>query len=89
MVVSLNYSLIPSPAAHYPIQPYVSENPVEGSDSRQKPIERHSRLRQPHAGIMTGGFHYNDNGPRSRYDNRLRLQFSDADQVGRLVDIYA
>jgi hypothetical protein len=87
MVGSLDYSLIPSPAAHYPIQPYISENAADGSESRQKSIGRHNRFRQSHTGIMTGGTHYN--GPRSRYDHSRRLQYSDADQVGRLVDIYA
>jgi hypothetical protein len=87
MVVSLNYNLIPSPAAHYPIQPYISENAVTCPDSGQKSIERHNRFKQPHTGIMTGGTH--TSVPRSRYDDSRRLQNYDADQVGRLVDIYA
>ncbi len=87
MVVSSNYNLIPCPAHHYPIQPYISENAAAYPDPGQESIERHNRFRQPHSDITAGAVHFNI--PGSRYDVSRCLQYSDADQVGRLVDIYA
>jgi len=87
MVVSLNYNLVPISANHYPIQPYILENEAAYPDPGQKSIERHNRFRQPHSDIMTGAIHFNAAG--SQYNASRCLQYSDADPVGRLIDIYA
>jgi len=87
MVVSLNYNLVPCSVNHYPIQPYVSEKTEAYPDPVKQSIERRYGFRQPHSEIKTGAIHFRISG--SRYDHSQCLQFSDADQVGRLVDIYA
>ena len=87
MVVSLNYNLVPFSANSYPIQPYFLENAPAYPDPGQESIERHVRFRQPHSEILTGAIHSKITG--SRYDADRCLQYSDADQVGRLIDIYA
>ena len=87
MVVSSNYNLIPYPDHHYPIQPYISENAVAKKHPGQESIERSDRFQQPRAAIKANAIHFDmtDN----RYDFSRCLRCSDADQVGRLVDIYA
>jgi hypothetical protein len=87
MVVSSNYNLIPYPTHHYPIQAYISDNAAAYPDPGKESIERHNRFRQPHSDIMADTIYFNI--PGSRYDVSRCLQYCDADQVGRLVDIYA
>jgi hypothetical protein len=87
MVVSSNYNLIPYPDHHYPIQLYLSENALANQHSGQESIERHDRFRQPHLNFKTGTIHIDI--PNNRYDISLCLQYSDVDQVGHLIDIYA
>jgi hypothetical protein len=87
MVVSSNYNLIPYPEHHYPIQPYISENALANQHRGQESIERHDRLQQPRADIKAGAVHFDM--PDNRYDFSRCLHSSDADQVGRLLDIYA
>ena len=87
MVVSSNYNLIPYPDHHYPIQPYISEKALAHRHPGQESIERHNRFRQPRSTIETGAIHFSM--PHNRYDASQCLQYSDADQVGRLLDLYA
>jgi hypothetical protein len=87
MVVSSNYNLIPYPDYHYPIQPYISENALANQHPGPESIERHDRFQQPRADITAGVIHFNM--PDNRYDFSRCLLYSDADHVGRLVDIYA
>ena len=87
MVVSSNYNLIPYPGHHYPIQPYISENALAKQHPGQESIERLDRFQQPRAAIKAGAIHLDM--PDHRYDFSRCLHYSDADQVGRLVDIYA
>lgn len=88
MLVSSNYNLIPYPEHHYPIQPYISENALAKQHPGQESIERHDRLQQPRADIKAGAVHF-DMPAGNRYDFSQCLLYSDADQVGRLLDIYA
>ena len=87
MVVSSNYEVIPYRDHHYPIQPYISENALVNQHPAQDSIERHSRFRLPHADIKADAVHFNM--PGDRYDVSRCLLYSDADQVGRLLNIYA
>ena len=87
MVVSSNYNLIPYPAHHYPIQPYISENALANQHPGLKLIERHDRYQQQRTDIKAGAVHFDI--PDNRYDFSRCLHYSDADQVGRLLDIYA
>jgi hypothetical protein len=87
MVVSSNYNLIPYPEHHYPIQPYISENALANQHPGQESIERHGRFQQPRADIKTGAIHFDM--PDNRYDSSQCLHYSEGDQVGRLLDIYA
>ncbi|MGD9080796.1 MAG: hypothetical protein PVG96_15725 [Desulfobacterales bacterium] len=87
MVVSSNYNLIPYPDHQYQIQPYLSENALANQHSGQESIERHDRFRQPHSNFKAGTIHIDM--PDNRYDASQCLQYSDVDQVGRLLDIYA
>jgi hypothetical protein len=87
MVISSNYNLIPYPDHHYPIKPYISENALVNQHSGQESITRHNRCGQVCSTIKTGTIHFDM--PHNRYDVSQCLQYSDADQVGRLLDIYA
>ncbi len=87
MVVSSNYNLIPYPDHHYQIQPYLSENALTDQHSGQESIERHGRFRQPNSNLRAATIHIDI--PDNRYNASLCLQYSDLDQVGHLLDIYA
>ena len=87
MVVSSNYNLIPYPDQHYPIQPYTSENALANHHSGQESIERHDRFEQARTYFSAGAIHFDI--PDGRYDCNRCLRYSDDDQVGRLLDIYA
>jgi hypothetical protein len=87
MVISSNCNLIPYPDHHYPIEPYVPQNALVNQHSGQESIQRHHRFGQPRLTIKTGAIHFDM--PHKRYDDSRCLQYSDADQVGRLLDIYA
>jgi hypothetical protein len=86
MVVSSNYNLIPYPDHHYQIQPYLSENALANQHSGQESIERHDRFHQPYSNFKAGTIHIDI---PDQYNASLCLQYSDVDQVGRLLDIYA
>ena len=87
MVVSSNYNLIPYPEHHYPIQPYISENALARQHAEQETIAHHDRFQQARTYIKAGAIHFDvtDN----RYDSSRCLHFSNDDQLGRLLDIYA
>jgi hypothetical protein len=87
MVVSSNYNLIPYPEHHYPIQPYTPEKALANQHPGQESIERHNRLRQPRPDIKVSAVHFDI--PDNRYDSSQCLYYSDADRVGRQLDIYA
>ena len=87
MVVSSNYNLIPNPDQHYPIQPYTSENALANHHTGQESIERHDRFQQARTYIKVEAIHIDM--PDGRYDSSRCLCYSDDDQVGRLLDIYA
>ncbi|MEJ2730223.1 MAG: hypothetical protein P8185_17260 [Deltaproteobacteria bacterium] len=87
MVISTNFNLIPYSDQHYPIGPYFPKNELVNRHSGQESITRHNRLGKPHSTIKTGAGHFDT--PHNRYDAGQCLQYSDADQVGRLLDIYA
>jgi hypothetical protein len=87
MVISSNCNLIPYPDHHYSIKPYISKNALVNQHSGQESITRHNRCRQVRSPIKTGTIHFDM--PHNRYDVNQCLQYSDADQVGRLLDIYA
>ena len=87
MVVSSNHDLVPYRDHHYPIQPYISENALADQYPGQESIERHNRFRRPRSDIKAGAIHFDI--PGNRYDVSRCLQYSDADQVGRLLNLYA
>jgi hypothetical protein len=87
MVISSDYNLILYPDHHYPIKPYISENALVNQHSGQESIKRQNRFGQPSSTFKTGVSHFDM--PHSRYDASQCLQYSDAHQVGRLLDIYA
>jgi hypothetical protein len=87
MVISSNYNLIPYRDNHYPIEPCIPENALVHRHSGQELIARHNRLGKPHSTIKTDAGHFDM--PHNRYDASQCLQYSDMDQVGRLLNIYA
>ena len=87
MVVTTNYNLIPYPDHNYKVLPYVHDNLVEHQDHRQGSIEPHKLLRRPPPVTKAGTIHFDLHG--SSYDATYCLRYSDADQVGHLVDVYA
>ena len=87
MVISSNYNLIPYPDHHYPIQSYIPENKLAIQHSGQESITRYNQVRQPRSTIKTNAIHFDM--PHNRYDVSQCLQYSDTDQVGHLLDIYA
>lgn len=87
MVVTSNYNLIPYPTHHYPLQPFISENALICLDQGQDAIAQQSRFQRPHSNNTARAIYFNL--PGSRYDISQCLQYSDTDQVGHLVDIYA
>jgi len=87
MVVTSNHNLIPYPAHHYPVQPFIAENTPICLDSGQGMIAQQNRFQQSHSDNNTRIIHFYP--PGNRYDISQCLHCSDADQVGCLVDIYA
>ena len=87
MVVSSNYNLIPYPNHNYQVLPYVHDNMVAQQDHGQESIEQHILLRWPHSDIKTDGIDFGFHG--TSYDARHCLRYSDADQIGVLIDVYA
>jgi hypothetical protein len=87
MDVSSNYNLIPYPDHNYQVLPYVQDNFVAHQDPRQESLEPHKLLRRPHSVIKADTIHFDFRG--NSYDALRCLQYSDADQVGLLVDVYA
>lgn len=87
MVISINYNLIPYPGHHYPVPASISKNAMSHPDAGQKSIGIRSRFQRPHSEKMAGSIHFSV--PANRYDGSRRLQSSDAELLGRLIDIYA
>jgi hypothetical protein len=87
MVIASNHSLIPYPGHHYPVQPYLQDNPVSNQERRQGPLAGPKPFRQPHSEIKGHAGRSDRHG--HLYDFTLFLQYSAFDQVGLLVDIYA
>jgi hypothetical protein len=90
MVISSNYNLIPYPDHHYQVLPYIQDNQdniVANQERGQRTIERHNLIQRPHSDIKAHAIHFDFSG----YNNHAKqsLQYSDADQLGLLVDIYA
>jgi hypothetical protein len=87
MDVSSNYNLIPYPEHNYQVLPYVPDNMVAHQDRGQESIEQHNLVRRPHPVIKADAIDFDFRG--NSYDAKQCFQYSDADQVGLLVDLYA
>ena len=87
MVISENYNLIPYPDHNYQVLAYVHDNLVAHPDRKQEFIEPHKLLRRPPPVTKAGITHFDLRG--NSYDATYCLRYSDADQVGHLVDVYA
>ena len=87
MLISSNCNLIPYSDQHFPIAPYTPQNALVHQHSGQESITRPNRFAQPRLTIKTRAIHFDI--PHNRYDVSQCLQSADADQVGRLLDIYA
>jgi hypothetical protein len=87
MDVSSNYNLIPYPDHNSQVLPYVRENLVAHQDRGQESVEQHKRSQRPPPVIKAGAIDFDIRG--NSYDAKHCLQYSDADQVGHLVDLYA
>ena len=87
MVVSANYDLIPYPNHNYQVLTYVHGNMVERHDHGQESVERHIHFRRPHSDITSDAIDFDFCS--NRYNAGQCLQYSDADQIGLLVDLYA
>lgn len=87
MDVSSNYNLIPYPDHNYQILPCVQDNLGAHQDRGQESIEPNKLLQRDHSVIKTDSIHFDFRS--NRYDATHGLQYSDGDQVGLLVDVYA
>jgi len=87
MVVSANYDLIPYPNHNYQVLPYVHDNMVERHDHGQESVKRHIQFRWPHSDIKSDAIDFDFR--INSYNAGQCLQYSDADQIGLLVDVYA
>ena len=87
MAISANYNLIPYPDHNYQVLPYVHDNLVVGQHRRQASIEPHKLLRRPPPVTKAETIQFDLRG--NSYDATYCLRYSDADQVGHLVDVYA
>ena len=87
MVVSTNYNLIPYPEHHYQVLPYVHDNGVTHQERGQELVESHKLIRRSSSLTKADPIHFDFRG--NNYDVTRCLQYSDADQVGLLVDVYA
>ena len=87
MDVSSNYNLIPYRDHNYQVLPYVQDNTVAHQDRGEESIEQHKLIKRPHAVIKADAIDFDLRG--TSYDAKHCLQYSDADQVGHLVDLHA
>ncbi len=87
MLVSSQTNLIPYDQRHYPVQPFIPQNELVTQDVGRDSIERHNRFQPLRADKMTHAIHLD--GYSNRYDSAQFLQYSDDDQVGFRVDLYA
>ena len=87
MDVSSNYNLIPYPDHNYQVLPYVQDKMDAHQDRGQESIQQHNLFRRPHPVIKAAAIDFDFRG--NSYDAKQCLQYSDADQVGLLVDFYA
>ena len=87
MVVSSDYNLIPYPEHNYQVLPYGQDNLVTHQECGSESNEPHKLLRRSHSVIKldTIPLEFRSN----IYDATHCLQYSDADQIGLLVDVYA
>ena len=87
MVISSDYNLIPYPDHHYQVLPYVQDNLIAHQEGGPESNGLHKLLQRPHPAIKPDAIHIDF---RSKsYDATHSLQYSDADQIGLLVDVYA
>ena len=87
MAVSTNFNLIPYPDHNYQVLPYVQDRGVAHQDRGQESVEPHKLIRRPPLLPKSDPFHFDFRG--KNYDVTRRLRYSDADQIGHLVDVYA
>jgi hypothetical protein len=87
MDVSTNYNLIPYPDHNYQVLPYVQDNEIAHQDAGQGSNEPHKLIRRTPSANKAEPIHFDFHG--NNYDVTRCLQYSDADQVGHLVDVYA
>lgn len=87
MGVSTNYTLIPYPDHNYQVLPHVQDNGVALRDRDQEFVEPHKMMRRPSSPVGADPIH--SDFRVNYYDATRRLQFSDPDQIGYLVDVYA
>lgn len=87
MVVSSNYNLIPYPNHNYHVLTYDQDNVVAHQHRDKEFLEPYKLLRRSQAVIEPDTIHFDSCG--NSYDATYCLQYSAADQVGRMVDVYA
>ena len=87
MDISTNYNLIPYPGHNYQVLPYVQDNGVAHQGHGQESVEPHKLIRRSSSLTKTEPIPFDFRG--NSYDVTRCLQYSDADQVGHLVDVYA
>ncbi len=85
MDITPNYNLIPYPDHDYQLKPYVPENPVLNQNVRQETIAGDSRFRHPRPDIHTIHIDVSNH----TYGAEQSYVYSNIDQVGHLIDIYA
>ena len=67
MVITAENHLIPYPGHHYPVQPYVQDNPIANQQRRQGPIGGKTFFRRPQSEIPPPVGHFK---PWQRFDRR-------------------
>ena len=87
MDVSTNYNLIPYPDHNYQVLPYVQDNEVAQHDREQEFIAPHKPTRRSPSAIKATPLHFDFRG--NNYEVSRCLQYSEADRIGHLVDVYA
>ena len=87
MVITAENHLIPYPGHHYPLQPYVQDNPIADQQCRQGAVGEKIFFRRPQSEMNA---HLSQlNCPGNLYDFTLFVKQPAFDQVGLVVDIYA
>ena len=87
MAVSTNYNLIPYPDHNYQVLPYLQDKGVAHHDRGQESVGPHQPTQRSTSLIKADPVHFEFRG---NYYNVTRcLEYSDADQVGHRIDVYA